>query len=397
MRVLLGHNFYRSSAPSGEDGVYRNERALLENSDVEIVSYEKFNDDLDDSTLTNKLKIALDSAWSDKSYRELSALIKKTRPDVAHFHSLFPQISPSAYAACFDSGVPVIHTLHNYRPICPGAMLIRNGKPCEDCVGTNLLSSLRHRCYRNSILATGANAWQITRNRWTKTYQKVSRYIALTEFAASRYVKAGFDPEKIVVKPNFLPGGSLPGERHVADYAVFVGRLSEEKGVRTLLKAWQSVPSLKLKILGEGLLREELEREATANALDVEFLGFVPNEDALEIIRNAKVQVIPSEWYEGFPMVVLEAYALGVPVVASRIGSLEEVIEQGVTGLRFTPGDAADLAATVNRLVADDGQLREMSQNALAIFNAKYTAEVNIDLLLSIYAEVMDRKATQEV
>jgi len=390
MKVLLGHNFYRSSAPSGEDGVYRNERKLLEDNGVEIIAYEKFNDDLDDSTLAKRIKIALDGAWSSQSYQELTALIKSSKPDVVHFHSLFPQISPSAYAACYDSGVPVVHTLHNYRPICPGAMLIRDGKPCEDCVGTNLLPSLQHKCYRDSLLATGANAWQITRNRWAGTYQKVNKYIALTEFAASRYVKAGFDKDSLVVKPNFLPSKSTVSRDTESTYAVYVGRLSEEKGVRTLLNAWVKTGGLSLKVLGDGPLRNELELFAKEKGLNVEFLGFMPNDQALDVIANAKLQIIPSEWYEGFPMVVLEAYALGVPLVVSRIGSLEEVVQEGKTGLKFTPGDEDDLAEKVNDLISDESLLSKMKANAQELFKNNYTADANFKMLMAIYQQVIE-------
>jgi len=390
MRVLLGHNFYRSSAPSGEDGVYRNERKLLEDNGVDIITYEKFNDDLDDSTLAKRIKIALDGAWSSQSYQELTELIKSSKPDVVHFHSLFPQISPSAYAACYDSGVPVVHTLHNYRPICPGAMLIRDGKPCEDCVGTNLLPSLQHKCYRDSLLATGANAWQITRNRWAGTYQKVNKYIALTEFAASRYVKAGFDKNSLVVKPNFLPSKSTVSSNTESTYAVYVGRLSEEKGVRTLLNAWVKTAGLSLKVLGDGLLRNELELFAKENGLNVEFLGFMPNEQALDVIANAKLQIIPSEWYEGFPMVVLEAYALGVPLIVSRIGSLEEVVHEGETGLKFTPGDEDDLAKKVNDLIGNGPLLSKMKNNAQKLFKNNYTADANFKMLMAIYQQVIE-------
>jgi len=396
MKILLGHNFYRSSAPSGEDGVYRNERKLLEDNGVDVIAYEKFNDDLDDSSLSKRVKIALDSAWSSGSYQQLSELIKKSKPDVVHFHSLFPQISPSAYAACFDCGVPVVHTLHNFRPICPGAMLIRDGKPCEDCIGTNLLPSLQHKCYRDSLLATGANAWQITRNRWAGTYQKVSKYIALTEFAASRYVKAGFDKDSLVVKPNFLSSQALESknnffvENSSTDYAVFVGRLSDEKGIKTLIHAWDKVDSLSLKVVGDGVLRDELEVFVKDNGLNVEFLGFMPNEHVLDIVAQAKVQIIPSECYEGFPMVVVEAYALGIPIVASRIGSLEEVIIEGETGLKYTAGDSADLANKVNMLSANDLLLSKMKSNAQKLFKNNYTADANFKMLMAIYQQVIE-------
>jgi len=398
MKILLGHNFYRSSAPSGEDGVYRNERKLLEDNDVKIITYEKFNDDLDDSTLAKRIKIALDSAWSEKSYQELVALIKKSKPDVAHFHSLFPQISPSAYAACYDSGVPVVHTLHNFRPICPGALLVREGQPCEDCVGTNLIPSLVHKCYRDSLLATSANAWQIARNRWAGTYKKVNKYITLTEFAASRYIKAGFEKESLVVKPNFLPADAWDVNKNTvhkknsSKYAVFVGRLTDEKGVQTLINAWDKVIDLPLKIIGDGVLKGRLEQLVKEKGLNVEFLGFMPNNQVLEMIASAKLQVIPSECYEGFPMVVVEAYALGVPIVASRLGSLQEIVIEGETGLKFTPGDALDLAEKVNSLLANEPLLLQMKANAQAVFKNNYTAEANFKMLDSIYQQVINEK-----
>lgn len=396
MKIILGHNFYRSTAPSGEDGVYQNERKLLENNGVDIISYEKFNDDLDDSSFSERITIALDGAWSNNTYRELTDLIQKNKPDLAHFHSIFPQISPSAYTACKDNNIPVIHTLHNYRPICPGAMLIRDGKPCEDCLGTNLLPSLLHKCYRGSLLATGAITWQIVRNRLTHTYQKVSKYIVLTEFAASRYIKAGFSSDKIIVKPNFLPSRRLVSSCSDTRYAVYVGRLSEEKGVRTMLNAWQRVKELPLKILGDGPLRNELEQFVRANDLNVEFLGFIANDRVLEIIGNAQLQVIPSEWYEGFPMVVLESYALGVPLIASRIGSLEEVVLEGETGLKFTPGNADELAEKVNCLINDDNSRAKMRMNARKLFEQKYTAEANIKMLHSIYEQVIQENKSAD-
>ncbi len=390
LKVLLIHNFYRSSAPSGEDIVYKHEKKLLEENGLSIVVYEKFNDDLDDSTTIKRVNIALDGAWSKQTYRELSELITRTKPDIAHVHSIFPQISPSAYAACQDRGVPVIQTLHNFRPICPGALLMRDGKPCEDCVGTSLLPSLVHRCYRGSLLATGAIAWQITRNRMTGTYNKlVNKYISLTDFSKSRYIKAGFLENKIAVKPNFLPSPSVMKDS-VKPYAIFVGRLTPEKGVHTLINAWKGVQNLPLKIIGDGELRPDLEALVSSQQLPIEFLGFRTNTEVLHIVGNAKLQIIPSECYEGFPMVVLEAYALGIPIVASRIGSIEEIIIEGETGLKFKAGDADDLAEKVNRLIVDKPLLKKMKVTAKEVFNKKFTADINFKMLLSIYEQVIN-------
>lgn len=390
MKVLLGHDYYRSSAPSGEDAVFRNEKALLEKKGLDLVMFEKFNDDIDESSLNKRIHLALDGAWSRNIYVELSDLIKKTRPDVAHFHNTFPIISPSAYAACQDNNVPVVQTLHNYRFICPGALLMREGVPCEECVGASLLPALRHRCYRGSISATGAQVWTIASNRWRGTYQKmVNRYIALTQFAAGRLIAGGLPRERVEVKPNFLPDVPPPGDGK-GGYAVYVGRLSEEKGVHTLLSAWKNVPKLPLKILGDGPLRKTLENDAKKFGLDVEFLGFRTRGEILDVVSKAIFQIVPSEWYEGFPMVILEAYACGTPVVASRIGSLDEIIVEGETGVKFEAGNDMDLSNKINGLIHDLERLGLMRKNARALFDRNYAAEENFSHLMGIYQRAID-------
>lgn len=386
MHVLLCHNFYRSTAPSGEDAVYRNERALLENNGVEVTPFELFNDDIDDSTLLNRLDIAATTVWSRKSYNAIEAAIRKSRPDIVHFHNTFPQISPSGYAACHHSGVPVLQTLHNYRLICPGALLLRNGKPCEDCLGRRLpLPALRHRCYRNSLAATGALVGMISYNRARDTYfSSVSRYIALTQFSATRFKLAGFPTSKISVKPNFLP--SSPDFGHgQGGYVAYVGRLSEEKGLRTLLKAWRQLNDIPLKILGDGPLRTELIDAARQHKLNIEFMGSLPKDKVLEVISQAALQVIPSEWYEGFPMVALEGYACGTPILASRIGSLEEIIIDGKTGKTFNPGDSSDLARNVISLLGDKKILESMRRTTRKHFDDNFTAAQNFRHLKEIY------------
>lgn len=385
MRILLAHDHYRSNAPSGEDAVFRNERALLEQNQNEVISFERFNDDIDDSELSKRVRLALEGAWSKPTYKELSDLVRRTRPDLAHFHNTFPLISPSAYAACQDNGVPVVQTLHNYRLVCAGALLTRNGHPCEDCVGTSLLPALRHRCYRGSLPATGAVVWMLASNRWRGVYSRmVNRYIALTRFAASKLIAGGLPSGRMEVKPNFLPDAPPIG-RGDGKYSIYVGRLSEEKGVRTLLDAWRQVDGLPLKILGDGPLRGELEEQARRNALPVEFMGFRPRGEVLDMVAAAEIQIVPSEWYEGFPMAVLEAYSCGTPVLASRIGSMDEIVVEGESGSKFEPGNAADLANRLNLLRANPSRLRAMRVATRALFEERYTAERNYSRLLDIY------------
>lgn len=389
MKVLLAHNFYRSSAPSGEDSVYRNEKLLLE-KEVDVVTFERYNDDIDDTTLTSKIKLALDGAWSKSTYKDLTQLIRDTRPDVAHFHNTFPQISPSAFAACQDNGVPVVQTLHNYRFICPNALLFRDGKVCEDCLGGSLWPAIKYKCYRGSLLATGAQVWTITSNRWKGTYNKlVNRYIALTESAANKLISGGLPAERMEIKPNFLPTMPEVGEGQ-GGYAVYVGRLSEEKGIRTLIEAWRELKFLPLKILGDGPLRSELENRVTQLGLPVEFLGFCQSEEIFNLVGNAIVQVIPSECYETFGMVVLEAYACGTPIIASRIGSLDEIVAEGKTGFKFQAGNAGELAKVVKLLVDDKEGLKQMRTNARELFLHSFSAESNYQSLMKIYQNAID-------
>lgn len=390
MKVLLAHNYYRSSAPSGEDAVFRSERALLESRGIEVIPFERFNDDINDSGIANRVNVAVNTSWSRATYRELKDLLRKTRPDIAHFHNTFPQISPSAYLACQHSGVPVVQTLHNYRFVCPGAMLMRDGRPCELCLGRSLLPAIWHRCYRDSLAATAALVLMISSNRLRGSFQRlVNRYISLTEFAACRLIAGGLPKNKIVVKPNFIEDVP-PISPAKLPYAIYVGRLKSEKGVRTLLDAWRELPDVPLKILGDGELRPELELKAKEHGLNVEFLGYMPRDQVLALVGRATIQVIPSECYEGFPLVVLEAYACATPVIASRIGSLDELVEDGKCGLKFEAGNALDLAAKVKDLWAKPSRIPTLGENARELLQSRYTGDRNIEQLTRIYQEARE-------
>jgi glycosyltransferase involved in cell wall biosynthesis len=388
MKVLLVHNFYRSSAPSGEDVVFRNERALLERNGIEVVSYERHNDDIDERSVAGRIATAAGTTWSMRSYRELRALIRSERPDVAHFHNTFPLVSPAAYVACRRLGIPVVQTLHNFRLLCASGLLYREGRPCEDCVGTSLWPALRYRCYRDSLAATTAVVGMLSAHRAIGTYSRdVDRYIALTEFAASVFERAGWPREKIVVKPNFFAG--VPS--HAAErggYALYTGRLAAEKGVRTLLDAWRGLRDVELRIAGDGPLRSELERKAAAEGLPVRFLGYRPSGEVAELVSRARFQVVPSEWYEGFPMVVVEAFVHGTPVLASRIGALAEIVREGSTGMLFEPGRAEDLCAKA-RALADPAVSDALGRGALKEYAGRYTPERNFAELMAIYGALV--------
>jgi len=366
---------------------------MLIDAGLTVIPYIRRNDDLRATKLREKWRVATQTTWSRTAFREIVQLIRQEQPDIAHFHNTFPQISPSAYAACNLHGVPVVQTLHNYRLVCAGAMLLRDGQPCEACIdGTQALGlwhGMRHRCYRGSLLATGALSLMLAVNRVNGSYSKnVSRYVALTKFAASRLQAGGLPVDRFVVKPNFLPSPPTAGSGK-GGYAVYVGRLSAEKGVLTLLKAWKELSEIPLKVFGDGPLLDEMRKAVALDHLKVSFYGFRPRSEVLATVRDASIQIVPSECYEGFPMAILEALACGTPVVASGIGSLNEIITDGVDGEKFKVGDPMELAATVRRLLADSKALAKMRCSARESFDRHYTVERNIERTLEIYHDVL--------
>lgn len=388
MKVLLVHNYYRSGQPGGEDVAFRQECALLESAGAQVVTYTRSNDEVDERDLRAVAAAATGLRWSRRTLRELGEIARRERPDVAHFHNTFPLVSVSGYAACRRHGVPVVQTLHNHRLVCAAGTYYRGGQVCEQCRPGAPWPAVRHRCYRGSVAASAAVAWMLWRNWHSGAYTGlVDRFIVLTRFAAERLAAAGMAPDRIVIKPNFVRAGDA-APRGDGGYAVFSGRLWAEKGVNTLLDAWRQLRDVPLKVLGDGPLMCELAARCRAESLPVEFLGMRTREEVLEIVARAQVQVIPSECLEGLPLALVEAYAHGVPVIASRIGSLAQLVVPGTTGLLFEPRDAAGLAKQV-RCLRDDAELRNrLRQGARDQYLAEYTPERSLEILLRVYEDL---------
>lgn len=387
MRVLVLHNHYQQ--PGGEDQVFAAESDLLQVRGHRVLQYTLHNDSV---TGMSRPGLAGVTVWNRAAYREVRALIRRERPQVAHFHNTFPLISPAAYYAARAEGVPVIQTLHNYRLVCPNALFFREGRVCEDCSGKPVpWPGVVHACYRGSRSSSGVVAAMLTAHRalgtWTRT---VDLYIALTEFARQKFVQGRLPAEKISVKPNFLYPDPGAGEGR-GEYVLFVGRLSQEKGVGTLLAAWKQLRrKVRLKIVGDGPLAPAL-AEAAERAPEVEYLGRQPKNQVLALMKDAQALIFPSEWYEGFPMVIAEAYAVGLPVIASNLGSMSSLIDSGRTGLHFHPNDPRDLASRVEWAFGHRQELRRMRGQARAEFESKYTAERNYQMLMEIYQSAVER------
>lgn len=388
MNVLVVHNYYRQAG--GEDGVFAAEVQALTRQGVNVSTYTVHNDDVPDG---NPVVAGLRTVWNPASARTLGRLVQEGGIDVVHFHNTFPLISPATYWAVRAQGAAVVQTLHNYRLLCANSSLYRDGHFCTDCLGkTPPWPGVRHACYRESRAATGAVVAMQTMHRLLGTYDgAVDVYIALTEVARDLYVRGGLPAGKLVVKPNFLPNDPGVGAAD-GGYALFLGRLVPEKGVLTMLDAWHSLGAqLPLKIVGDGPLAPQV-AAAARETLGVEALGWRSHEEVLKLLQGARLLVFPSEWPETFGLTLIEAYACGVPVVASNFGSAASLVEHGVTGRHFRAGDAGDLAAQVNWLLDHPGVYAEMRRAARQAYLSRYTAENNVAQLLDIYARARESR-----
>ena len=394
MKILLVHEFYQTHSPSGEDAMFLAEKRLLEDGGHAVQVFEAHNDAIGRS-VAERLAVAAGSIWSLRGYRSLRRAIRGFRPDVVHCHNTFPLISPSAYHAARAESVPVVQTLHNYRLVCPSGLLLRDQKPCEACVGRMPMPAVRHRCYRGSRAASAVAASMLVANRALGSFRSgVDRYIVLTEFAREILIRGGLPADRLVVRANGLAADPGTG-RGDGGFALFVGRLSAEKGVVTLLEAWRDVPGLPLLIAGDGPLRAELEAKARATDVNAEFLGRVPRERVLDLMRRATLLALPSECYEGMPVTLLEALACGCPIAASRLGALAELVADGENGVLFTAADAAALAGAIARLRADPGAMAATRVRNRALFEARYAPSQALRSLEAVYRDAIRAAAAQ--
>ncbi len=387
MRILTVHNYYQQ--PGGEEQIFVTEGDLLESHGHEVFRYTLNNDQI---TIMNPLSLAKNTLWNSTVYRELRSIIRQQKPQVAHFHNTFPLISPAAYYAAKDEGVAVVQTLHNYRLLCPNALFFRQGKVCEDCLGKLLpFPGVVHGCYRDSRSASAMVAATMGFHSILGTWSNaVDQFIAYSQFAMEKFIQAGFPPEKLTFKTNFLYPAPEPGEGK-GGYAVFVGRLSVEKGLGIMLDAWRKLDhKMPLKILGNGPMAD-LVKEAVQEMPEIEWLGRKSLEEVYEVVGNAACLVFPSEWFETFGRVAIEAFAKGTPVVASNIGAISELVDHERTGLLFQVSNSTDLANKIDWILTHPKELSQMRQAARSEFLEKYSADQNCKQLIEIYRTIIDK------
>jgi glycosyltransferase involved in cell wall biosynthesis len=384
MRVLQVHNFYQQ--PGGEDQVFAAEYEMLTAQGHAVKQYSEHNDSL--HGIAN-WRMAGRALWNAQTYRSIHRLIEAESIELVHAHNTFPVISPSLFYATHAANVPVVQTLHNYRLLCPAATFFRDGSVCENCLGSRVpYHSIVHRCYRGSIGASATATAMLAAHWAAGTWSsKIDAYIALTTFSKNKFVEGGLPAGRIHVKPGFLPVDPGIG-RGDGGYALFIGRLIEEKGIDLLCRTWSTLGStIPLKIAGDGPLRPTIQGLSR-----VEYLGQCERPRLIELLKQAAFLVVPSLWYEGFPMVIVEALACGTPVIASALGSMNELVENGVTGFRFAPGDADALLRCVENAL-QSGRLTCMRARTRACYEQNYTAERNYNILMDIYSAAKQRSS----
>jgi glycosyltransferase involved in cell wall biosynthesis len=393
MKILSVHNSYQT--PGGEDQVFAQEADLLRSHGHQVVLFHTSNDQVKGK---NPLVLLGNTIWNSHMHSELLALMQLERPDIVHVHNTFPLISPAVYYAANQAGIPVVQTLHNFRMLCPAGTLFRDGHVCEDCVGKRIpWPGVVHGCHRSSRLSTAAGAAMVATHNFKQTWSKtVSAYIALTNFTRNKFIEAGFPAEKIFVKPNYLQ--SDPGQgQGKGNYALFVGRLTAEKGIRTLFEAWRQIGNtLPLQIAGHGPMASEVE-QSSREVEGVTWLKWLPREEILQRMKDASVLVLPSTWYEGFPMIIAEAYAVGLPVIASNLGSMASIVDHHRTGLHFTAGSASGLVDALQWYVGHPAEVSLMRAQARLEYETKYTAERNYAQLMDIYDSVLHHNVSREM
>ncbi|MDH6566319.1 glycosyltransferase involved in cell wall biosynthesis [Streptomyces sp. SAI-117] len=387
MHILVVHNRYASAQPSGENKVVDQEVQLLREGGHRVETFERRSDDIGSMSLLAKVAVPLRVPWNPAVRTELAARLRTERPDVVHVHNVFPLLSPAVLAACADAGVPAVATLHNYTQVCPPGTLQRDGRPCTECVGSTPLPAVRHGCYRGSRLATVPLAVSLSANR-RRWWSGVERFLCISAAQRDVLVAAGMPAERLAVKHNFVPD---PDARRTdaGEHVLYLGRLAEAKGVRLLMAAWEEIAAsggvgVPLVIAGTGPLEAEVTAWA-AGRDDVRYVGLYDTAECQKAIARSVAVVAPSTWLEAFGLVVVEAMAAGVPVVAAGHGAFVELVEDGVTGLLHRPGDSASLASCLRRIAAEPARNREMGEAARRHYEQGFSPAVGLDRLVDEY------------
>lgn len=377
MRVLIAHSRYLSGAASGENRVVEDEARLLRSAGHDVVVLEPSFEDISGS-----IAAGINAIWSQKAIKRVDELVRGETVDIVHCHNLFPALSPALLRKARGTARATVMTLHNYRLMCLPATLFRDGSPCEDCVGKVPWRGVAHRCFRNSVGGSASLMSALTLHRAIKSFDRVDSYLAISEFVRQKHLGVGLPEERVHVRPHF----AWPTDRRTGagEYFLYIGRLSPEKGVAALLKFWNDVDA-PLRIVGDG---PELRRLKELAPSRVEFLGSMAPERVPELLSGARGLLVPSVWYEGAGKVVLEAYAAGVGVIASDIGALPEVVQDGESGFLADPKDGTAWRELTLRFL-DDSTCVRLGENAWNLWRDRFSPAQGLQSLEDAYENAL--------
>lgn len=389
MKIIVVHNFYQLAG--GEDDVFRTESAALEARGHSVKTWTESNDRVSGM---NPLRLAAGTIWNSSAYRAMREMVEREAPDIVHFHNTFPLLSPSVLWGARSAGAAVVQTLHNYRLICPAAVLLRNNEHCELCVGKHFaLPGVRYRCYRNDRKASAVTAAMASFHEAIGTWRRaVDAIIVLSQFARSKFLNGGLPADRLFLKPNTTRPD--PGMGEGGGPLFFAGRLASSKGVDLLLRAWSNHPDLPcLEIAGDGPMADEV-FSAAARDSRIRALGQVSRNSVVERMKSASALIFPSVFCEACPTSIVQALSTGLPIIASDAGAIPEFVEHGKTGWLFRRGEADALAERVRQLqLSEPAQIRAMREACRLTFEVYYQEDRNIEQLVSIYRKAIANRA----
>lgn len=391
MKVLIVHNCYRDR--TGEDSVFNREANLLRSYGHSVHTWKVDNRNIRLQNFTDQVHLAKNTIWSKVAHQRLLRTLLELKPDIVHVHNILPLLSPAIFHACSKAKVPVIHTLHNYRLLCPSTTLFRDGKICEKCVSDTLINSVRHACYRNSRTQTAAVAAMLQYHRWKGTWRnKIDGYIALSKFQKSKLLHSGICEDKIYLKPNFIEDTPNPANiPKFGSYYLFVGRLIDEKGVQLLIESYQNAESdYPLIIMGPGYLKDMVVQAARENS-QIKYVGVQEKSDVTEWMKDAIALLFPSVWHECSPMTILESFSCSLPVVSTDFGSITDMVKHEKTGYVFSPATSKELINAIQWIETHSKEWLSLKKNLAQNIDSIYFRTANYERLIEIYGLVIDK------
>lgn len=390
MRILIIHNRYGKF--SGEESALEAEKLLLEENGNDVRLYCRNSGEI--SGPWSKVNAFFSGFYNYRSISEIKKILLNFKPEIAHIHNLYPFISPAVLGIIHKHNIPIVMTVHNYRLICPNGLFFTQGKICERCENGNEWNCILRNCEGSLAKSSGYALRNIYARKRQLYSSNISRFICLTNFQKEKHIKNGFSVEKLVVLPNFLDSKHKKDSPIISkSYIAFSGRINSQKGFDLIIEAMdlletESEPTKALPILAAGHIDLPFINQFKIPA-NVKLLGALPKEEMDNFYQNARFIIFASKSYEGLPMVFLEAMKHSLPVIAPRLGAYPEIIEDGVTGLLFTPGDFADLAKKIKILSFNKDLCSQLGKNGNQKLKEKYSPEIHYEQLISLYRQLI--------